>query len=102
MMTRMYLSNNGTQTGINLFLLTHPTCITLERMQIADLRPRLLCCFVSPLLPDCPRAWLAVCRDLSGGEVYRFAIAMALARGCGSPTPPVLLLDDVFDKSDPR
>eukprot|EP00752_Nemacystus_decipiens_P008363 g7475.t1 len=41
-------------------------------------------------------------RDLSGGEVYRFAIAMALARGCGSPTPPVLLLDDVFDRSDQR
>eukprot|EP00903_Cladosiphon_okamuranus_P013247 g12352.t1 len=41
-------------------------------------------------------------RDLSGGEVYRFAIAMALARGCGSPTPPVLLLDDVFDRSDKR
>lgn len=34
--------------------------------------------------------------------MYRFAIAMALARGCGSPTPPVLLLDDVFDKSDQR
>ncbi|CAM9755231.1 unnamed protein product [Pylaiella littoralis] len=40
--------------------------------------------------------------DLSGGEVYRFAIAMALARGCGSPTPPVLLLDDMFNKSDQR
>lgn len=42
------------------------------------------------------------CRDLSGGEVYRFAMAMALARGCGSPTPPVLLLDDMFDRSDKR
>ncbi|CAM9460777.1 unnamed protein product [Ectocarpus fasciculatus] len=41
-------------------------------------------------------------RDLSGGEVYRFAMAMALARGCGSPTPPVLLLDDMFDRSDKR
>ncbi|CAM9307606.1 unnamed protein product [Ectocarpus sp. 4 AP-2014] len=29
-------------------------------------------------------------------------MAMALARGCGSPTPPVLLLDDMFDRSDKR
>lgn len=34
--------------------------------------------------------------------MYRFAIAMALAEGCSSPTPPVLLLDGVFDKTDER
>lgn len=39
--------------------------------------------------------------DLSGGKVYRFALPMALAKGCSSPALPVLLLD-VFDKRDPR
>eukprot|EP00904_Undaria_pinnatifida_P000445 jgi/Undpi1/10400/HiC_scaffold_29.g12850.m1 len=41
-------------------------------------------------------------RDLSGGEVYRFALAMAMAKASSSPTPPVLLLDGFFDKSDQR
>lgn len=43
-----------------------------------------------------------LCRDLSGGEVYRFALAMAMAKASSSPTPPVLLLDGFFDKSDQR
>lgn len=41
-------------------------------------------------------------RELSGGEVYRFALAMAMAKASSSPTPPVLLLDGFFDKSDQR
>ena len=34
--------------------------------------------------------------------MYRFALAMAMAKASSSPTPPVLLLDGFFDKSDQR
>ncbi|CAM9149745.1 unnamed protein product [Discosporangium mesarthrocarpum] len=41
-------------------------------------------------------------RDLSGGEVHRFALGMALAKGSAAPTPPVLLLDGIFYHLDSR
>ncbi|KAG5192459.1 P-loop containing nucleoside triphosphate hydrolase protein [Tribonema minus] len=41
-------------------------------------------------------------QDLSGGEVLRFGLAMALAAGVAGPEPPVLLCDEFLDHEDQR
>eukprot|EP00611_Tribonema_gayanum_P028781 TRINITY_DN74_c0_g1_i4.p1 TRINITY_DN74_c0_g1~~TRINITY_DN74_c0_g1_i4.p1 ORF type:complete len:303 (-),score=86.15 TRINITY_DN74_c0_g1_i4:779-1687(-) len=42
----------------------------------------------------------AKAQDLSGGEVLRFGLAMALAAGVAGPEPPVLLCDEFLDHED--
>eukprot|EP00611_Tribonema_gayanum_P028782 TRINITY_DN74_c0_g2_i1.p1 TRINITY_DN74_c0_g2~~TRINITY_DN74_c0_g2_i1.p1 ORF type:complete len:226 (+),score=49.55 TRINITY_DN74_c0_g2_i1:204-881(+) len=44
----------------------------------------------------------AKAQDLSGGEVLRFGLAMALAAGVAGPEPPVLLCDEFLDHEDQR
>ncbi len=39
---------------------------------------------------------------LSGSEVIRFSCAIAIAECCSSLVPPVLMLDDMHDRADPR
>jgi ABC-type dipeptide/oligopeptide/nickel transport system ATPase subunit len=44
----------------------------------------------------------ALAKDLSGGEVLRFGLAMALAKGVAGPEPPILLCDEFLDHEDSR